>query len=340
MTRDPRITVFLPVYNREQFVEAAIDSVLAQTFADFELLVIDDASTDQTLEILASFRDRWISLIRNDTNLGIPATRIRALDLARGERIAMLDSDELAYRKRLAKQVEFLDRNPDHALVGSWVRKLDAQGKRKKVLRRPLTWRRIRACLLFMGTLHTPSVPDRLDVLRRYRFDSSYPDCSDSEVWARIVLENRFADLPEALICYRKHDGGVTRSNAKLALDRKLAVIGSQFDRLGMSYSAANLDSHWHLRKRKPSGSVVRDYVRWAREWLLALLAANQRAKLYLEPQFSDAVGERRCHLHAWDVATQRRGRVSLFDSALRAQVTAYLRGRIALRLRYGAGVA
>jgi glycosyltransferase involved in cell wall biosynthesis len=340
MPSEPRITVFMPVYNREQYVESAINSVLAQTFSDFELLVIDDGSTDRTPGILAGFRDPRVRVIRNDSNLGIPATRNRGLDLARGEFIAMLDSDDMAHRKRLAKQVDFLDKNPDHVLVGSWARKMDGHGKLKRVLRRPLTWERIRTRLLFMGTLRTPSVTGRLSVLSGYRFSSEFPVCSDTDYWVRIALDHRCANLPEPLIRYRKHDGGITRSNVDLTRDRKLAVIARQLDLLGVRYTEEDLAKHWYLRKGKPSGVVQPEYVDWARDWLLTLLAANQRSKIYPEPHFGDAVGERWVHLHAWDAATHRHGRVRLFDAALRAPVSAYFRGRIALRLRYGAGVA
>lgn len=340
MSVEPRVTVFMPVYNRETYVAAAIESVLAQTFGDFELLILDDGSTDRTPEILAGFGDPRIRLVRNESNQGIPAARNRGLELARGEFLAMLDSDDLAHRKRLAKQVDFLAANLDHVLVGSWARKIDAEGKRKKVLRRPLTWERIRARLLFMGTLRTPSVLGRLDVLRRYRFSADFPVCSDTDYWRHIVLEHRCANLPEPLICYRKHDGGITGANVELARDRKLAIIADQLDKLGMSYSAADLGNHWYLRKGKPTIAVQPEYVDWARNWLLALLEANQRTQIYPEQHFTDAVGERWCHLHAWDRATHRRGRVRLFDQALRAPVAAHLRGRVRLRLRYGSGIA
>jgi len=340
MSAEPRITVFMPVYNRETYVEASIESVLAQSFRDFELLILDDGSTDRTPEILDEVRDSRVRVVRNETNQGIPAARNRGLELARGEFLALLDSDDLAHRKRFAKQVDFLDRNADHALVGSWARKIDAKGKRKKVLRRPLTWERIRARLLFMGTLRTPSVMGRLDVLRRYRFSAEFPVCSDTDYWRRIVLDHRCANLPEALICYRKHDGGITGSNVEFTRDRKLAIIADQLGKLGMRYSAEDLERHWYLRKGKPTHAVTPEYVEWAREWLLGLLAANSVSHLYPEPHFTEAVGERWCHLHAWDASTKRRGGVRRFDEALRAPVSAHLRRRVLLRLRYGKGIA
>jgi len=336
----PRVTVFMPVYNRERYVRSAVESVLAQSFRDFELLILDDGSTDATPDVLASLSDPRVRVVRNETNEGIPAARNRGLDLARGELLAFLDSDDLAARHRLARQVRFLDRFPDHAVVGSWARKIDAAGRRKRVLRRPLTWNRIRSRLLFMGTLRTPSAMGRLDVMRHYRFRAEFPVCSDTDFWARIVLDHRCANLPEALICYRKHDGNITGRDLSATRDRKLAVIEQQLERLGVAHTRDDLDRHWNLRKGKPRESVTPVYVDWARDWLLRILAANARVGLYPEPEFAQAVGERWCHLHAWDGKTNREGRVKLFDPALRAPVQSYLKQRIPLRLRYGAGVA
>jgi len=340
MSLTPPVTVFMPVYNRERYLRTAIDSVLSQSYEDFELLVLDDGSTDGTPEILANLTDPRVRIVRNDSNQGIPAARNRGLDLARGEFLAFLDSDDVAHRHRLARQLRFLGRNPDHAVVGSWARKIDAVGRRKRVLRRPLTWNRIRSRLLFMGTLRTPSVLGRTAVLRGYRFRSEFPVCSDTEFWSRVVLDHRCANLPEPLICYRKHDGNVTGRDVAFTRERKLAVIEQQLGRLGVEFSRDDLERHWSLRKGKPRDSVTPEYVDWAREWLLTILAANGRAGLYPEPDFTQAVGERWCHLRAWDGKTNRGGRVKLFDPALRVPVRSYLRQRIPLRLRYGSGVA
>src|SRR5262245_21907442 len=121
MRGTPRVTVLIPVYNRVQYVAVAIESILAQHFTNFELLLIDDGSTDGSLEVLRSYTaDPRVRLLRNESNLGIPRTRNKGVALARGEYVAMLDSDDYAYPTRLGRQVDFLDRHPDYALVGTW----------------------------------------------------------------------------------------------------------------------------------------------------------------------------------------------------------------------------
>src|SRR5262245_19762108 len=120
MTESPKVSVVIAVYNREKYVRSAVDSILSQTFSDFELLVIDDGSTDGSIAVVQSHSDPRIRLIRNHTNFGVSATRNKGIQLARGEYLAFLDSDDWAYPDRLAKQIAFLDNHSEYAAVGSW----------------------------------------------------------------------------------------------------------------------------------------------------------------------------------------------------------------------------
>src|SRR5262249_35270201 len=136
MTTLPKVTVVIPVYNREKYVRDAIDSILVQTFPDFELLVIDDGSTDRSREVVQSYHDPRIHLVCNGTNLGVPKTRNLGIQLARGEYLAFLDSDDWAYPERLGKQVAFLDSHPDYAAVGAWIAWMDEEGRSLGRIRR------------------------------------------------------------------------------------------------------------------------------------------------------------------------------------------------------------
>ena len=109
----PRLTVIMPAYNAEEFLEESISSILNQTYSDFELLIGDDGSTDRTMEIIQSFCDDRIIVMRNEKNLGIPCTLNRLIKASKGEYIARQDSDDISLPKRLEKQVDFLDKNPE-----------------------------------------------------------------------------------------------------------------------------------------------------------------------------------------------------------------------------------
>jgi len=133
----PRVTVTMMVYNAERYLRQAIDSVLNQTFTDFELLFLDDASTDRSLEIIQSYSDPRIRLIRNENNRGVAYSRSKALPLARGEYVAVLDADDVALPERLQVQVSYLDSHPDICLVGSSCQVIEEDGSVRFIYHEP-----------------------------------------------------------------------------------------------------------------------------------------------------------------------------------------------------------
>lgn len=128
---DPVISVVMPVYNGEDYVKEAIESILNQTFRNFEFIIIDDGSTDTTPEILSSFNDSRIKIFRNASNLKIANSLNKGIGNASGKYIARMDSDDIAYPERLQRQVKFLERNPSIGLVGTSVRLFGTQNRIK-----------------------------------------------------------------------------------------------------------------------------------------------------------------------------------------------------------------
>lgn len=286
----PRVTVFIPVYNRERHVAEAVRSVVAQTFTDFELLVIDDGSSDGSAAAVAAIDDSRVVLVRQAENRGIPHTRNRALELARGEYLANLDSDDVCHPERLARQVAFLDRHPDHAVLGTWGRDMDAHGSLKRRLRRePIRWPDVDVQLLFRCALRNRSVMLRTEVARRLRYDEAFPRCQDYELHARIAREHKLANLPEVLVYARQHAGRFTLNTFELGRDRKLAVMAAQLNALGMTPDEDDLARHYGLwRSRHLSEGLSRDYLAWARDWLERLREANRGCGRY-RPEALDA---------------------------------------------------
>ena len=188
MPATPKVTVFIPVHNREDYICVAVNSILAQTFEDFELVVVDDGSSDRTVEVLQRYSDRRLRVARNPENLGIPATRNHGLELARGDYIALLDSDDHAYPRRLERQVKYLDANPDIAQVGSWCSFMDSEGNMlDKVRRQPLKPDDIHAHLLFHCPVINRTVMARTAALRGLGYDTDFPRCQDYDMHCRLV---------------------------------------------------------------------------------------------------------------------------------------------------------
>ncbi len=297
-SKTPRVTVFIPVYNREKYVGEAIESILDQTFSDFEILLIDDGSTDDSVEIIRSYSDPRIRLTSNKRNFGIPATRNKGVELARGQYIAMLDSDDRAYPNRLEKQVEFLDNHPEYAQVGSWCRMMDAQGHPlKRIKRQPVAPEYIRAQFLFRCAMSNRSIMARTAILQEYQYRNDYPRCQDYELHVRLAKNYKLGNLPQCLVFGRIHQQQITGQTLGLGDTKKKEIISGQLQELDVTFSSKDLDPHLTLsRMRKSYFSPDGDYLRWTKDWLLRLQQANQRTGYYSEPAFTHTLREKWLH--------------------------------------------
>jgi glycosyltransferase involved in cell wall biosynthesis len=293
MSEPPKVTVVIPVYNREKYVRDAIDSILAQTFTDFELLVIDDGSTDGSQKVVRSYGDPRIRLVCNERNQGIPKTRNTGIRLARGEYLAFLDSDDQACPERLRKQVAFLDSHPDYAAVGAWIEWIDEEGRPLgRIKRRAVSPEEIAAQRLFRGGLQNSASMARTVVLRNYGHQEQYDTSEDFDLWARIAATHKLTSLPEVLLRCRRHKSRTTREQAHRVKDRRLAIYATQLHALGVAFTRSDLERHFLLRSmRKQRFTPDLAYLAWAEAWLLRLQEANQRVRSYPEPAFSGVLG-------------------------------------------------
>ena len=289
----PRVTVFVPVWNRAHVLREALASVLAQSFRDFELLVIDDGSTDESVAVARACRDPRVSLVAHGRNLGIPATRNHGLRLARGEYLAIADSDDVSLPERLALQVAWLDAHPEVAALGSWALRTDASGQRTLgPLLRPTAPRVLRGRMLFASCFKSPTVVARAALLRElggYREDLAL--ASDIDLWARLSARHPLANLPRYLVRYRA--GGVSHRGGDAPRRAMRRIIAQDLlADLGVAFSEDDVDAHVQLRNLagfRPD----RAYLAWCEDWLARLLAANARSRSYPEPEFTRAAAER-----------------------------------------------
>jgi GT2 family glycosyltransferase len=206
--RSSRVSVVLPVYNGERFLTDAVDSILAQTFRDFELIGIDDGSLDGSGEILDRFAlaDSRVRALRQ-ANAGIIAALTRGLALARGEFIARMDADDVAHPERLARQAAFLDAHPDIAVVGCAVTLIDERGKRIRDVEYPRTPEAVAEFLEIGAPLAHPAVMMRRDaVLAVGGYREAYRHAEDYDLWLRMAERYRMANLPDRLLLYRQHE--------------------------------------------------------------------------------------------------------------------------------------
>jgi Glycosyl transferase family 2 len=206
--RIPRISVILPVYNGELFLREAVDSILEQSFADFELIAIDDGSLDSSgaiLDRIAKADDRVTAL--HQANAGVVATLNRGLALARGEFIARMDADDVAHPQRFTRQVAFLDAHPDVAALGCAVTLIDDGGKRIRDIDYPGAPEAVSTFLETGSALAHPSVMMRRDAVRSVGgYRAAYRHAEDYDLWLRMAERYRLANLAERLLLYRSHE--------------------------------------------------------------------------------------------------------------------------------------
>ena len=207
--KTPRVSVLTAVRNSLPFLNEAIESIRAQTFVDFEYWVVDDASTDDSWSAIQQLAgsDSRIKAIRNPTQLGVADALNAALRQARGEYVAILDADDLALPERLERQVDFLDRHPDYAAIGSVVRLIDATGATLRHESYPSHPASARWNLLFGASLlHSASLYRRELLLRIGGYSRQHGYLCDYELLTRLVNHGKLSNLPEVLACYRRHD--------------------------------------------------------------------------------------------------------------------------------------
>lgn len=214
----PKVSVLVPTYNtREAHLREMIESILGQTFTDFEFIILDDASPDARVrEIIKSYDDPRIRFAVNEKNLGISPTRNILMDMARGEYLAVMDHDDICMPERFRLQVEFLDAHPEVGVVGSWIES-HPKGKIKEF---PESNEIIENMFMYTtGVIHPASML-RKSVLEEHsvRYEEEFSPGEDYALFCRLVGKTRFANIPQVLFRYRSHAGN-THKLQKCAMD-------------------------------------------------------------------------------------------------------------------------
>jgi GT2 family glycosyltransferase len=227
----PKVTVLMAVHNGEPYVRDALRSVLDQTFTDFELLVVDDASTDGTRKIVECLGDERVRVLRNERNVGQVPSLNRGLAEAKGIYVARLDADDACKPVRLARQVEILDTQPRVGLVGTWMEAIDERGRTLGVLEKRLDdyVDFIYHTLIMRVYVSHPSSMYRLEPVRKLGgYDEATGPAEDKDLWRKLALERYEARIvPEHLVLYRLHDRQLSQTHA--AYQRR--VDGASQDR-------------------------------------------------------------------------------------------------------------
>lgn len=242
----PLVSVLLPVYNGEAFLHQSITSILSQTFADFECIVIDDGSEDESAAIANSIRDPRLRLVGHDCRRGLDQALNTGISLAQGELLARLDADDVMEPHRLRTQLEYLERHPEISVVGSSLTEIDSNGTVIGLSRFPLTAASA-ALRLLLGKISAPhpGILMRKSALNGVGTYRSFHNSHDFDLFLRLCANGcRFANLQEPLTRYRRHALQISRLSADVRLDARVPM----FQSFAADYLQLSIDKE-HTRK-------------------------------------------------------------------------------------------
>lgn len=213
---NPLVSVIIPVYNRERYVEEAIYSILKQTIQDFEILVVDDCSTDRSYEKVLNIKDDRITLLRNNQHSGVSIARNKALAIAKGKFISFMDSDDISSLDRIEKQINYLNNNPQINACGCW---LQCFGINSNIIKHLPRHQEIQAQLLLGNSMSLGATTIVREAFKGILFDSEKLHVEDYDYWVKSAWICKFSNLQEVLYHYRTHEKQV--SSIYLATQRE-----------------------------------------------------------------------------------------------------------------------
>ncbi|MFX0022555.1 MAG: glycosyltransferase family 2 protein [Candidatus Hermodarchaeota archaeon] len=286
--KNPKVTVLMPIYNGETYLNEAIESILNQKYQDFEFLIIDDGSKDRTQQIINSFEDPRIRLIFNEKNIGLSRSLNKGIYLSRGQYIARMDCDDISFPERLLKQVDFMDNHPEVGICGTWVELIGT--KTGIVWKYPTEHDEIRISMVFSSAIAHPSVIMRTKKLKEYnlRYNPDFQIAQDYEFWQRCSKILRLANIPEVLLKYRITSTSHFRSKKNIHEKTLIEIYKSILDEMNIPVSNDELMIHYDISHNNFSNRFI--WIKNAGKWLRKIQLFNKQENKYLEPKFSETL--------------------------------------------------
>ncbi|MCS6968605.1 MAG: glycosyltransferase [Bernardetiaceae bacterium] len=257
----------MSAYNAEKYISQAIESILHQTFKDFELLIINDASTDKTRAIAEHYaqQDKRIKLFDNPKNLGLTRTLNKAIDLTGGQYIARMDADDIAMPERLAKQVQLLDANPNIGFCGTWIEFIDSDGMPLgETLSMSLTSEEIYARLFFHNCfIHSSIMMRRSCALEKY--NENFVICQDYEFWSRLSENFVCYLIPEFLVQYRIYQQSMMNASPDQTAAEVRQIVKGKLQKIGIEPTEEEISLHLGIghQQLNPSSTFVENSYYW-----------------------------------------------------------------------------
>jgi len=249
MKSDPLVTVLMPVYNGGKYLRPTMETILGQTYRDFEFLIINDCSTDDSLETIRSFNDPRIRIHTNEKNMGQTPSLNVGLKLARGKYIVVNDADDFSLPKRIETQLDFIQKHPEYPVVGCSAYIMDKDGEINRVFRKPTDPRKIRLWILTdTPMIHGAVIMNKEIILAEGGYDEYHITSQDFEFWSRLMRKGyRVTNVPDILVVIRHY----TASMSSRAADRQMVEAGRIFRANINGMTSLNITDEEAVRHRK-----------------------------------------------------------------------------------------
>ncbi len=242
---NPLISVLLPVYNSEAYLSDAIESILSQTFINFELIILNDGSTDNSEAVISEFKDHRIIYIHSVTNEGLINTLNKGIDLCRGKYIARMDADDVSAAERLQLQYDLMENNPDVIVCGTGIINFDIN-KKEDVVNVYENDTDLKVELIFSCPFAHPTVLIRTDIIhnRKIRYNQDFKFAEDYELWTRLCNEGKMRNINLPLLRYRKHANQVSEISAVKQQITANKIRKNYLQLLKINFTESELEIH------------------------------------------------------------------------------------------------
>jgi len=280
----PRVSVLMSVYNGEKYLQEAVESILNQTFHDFEFIIVDDGSLDSTPRLLAGYeaRDPRVVSHRIAHNQGLSSSLNFGIHQARGEYIARMDADDVSLPERLQEQIDFMD---SHSEVGVCSTGVELIGeKRIEKWQHHISHDAIHARMLFVNAIAHPTVMLRASALRKnaLEYDPNVRYAQDYELWSRAITKTRFANMSHILLRYRIHSDRISARHSVQQLQMYNRIHRQLLAPFEIEFDDAELEVHHKIKIIRLEADFHPNliFLRQVRLWLEKILRANRKVKL------------------------------------------------------------
>jgi glycosyltransferase involved in cell wall biosynthesis len=280
----------MPVYNGDKYLAIAIESILNQSYKNFEFIIINDGSTDSSEKIILSYNDNRILYIKNETNLGLIKSLNKGIELAKGNYIARMDADDISLPNRLMHQHEFMENNSAVGVCGC--NYFQFSGSHKKYQKAFILHDEIFANMLFNSSVIHPSLFIRRNILNNFNqvFDNKFKHAEDYELWSRLIFISKFSSVNSTDFMYRLHKNQVTKVHSSEQIINANLVRKSILQKSGFVFSEDELQTHCIIGSSKLITSI--NELQRIELWLKSLLNQNKKLKLIDEKMFQTVIGK------------------------------------------------